>query len=42
MRMLSLQIIVLFSIMLNCTINAEEKKIKLRGIDKSQKFEEVQ
>ncbi len=41
MKLLSASIIML-SFVFNFSVNAEEKKIKLRGIDKTQEFKEVQ
>jgi len=42
MKLPSIPIIIVLSFVLNFTVNAEEKKIKLRGIKKTQEFEKVQ
>ena len=42
MKLLRISIITAFLILLGLTVNAEEKKIKLRGIDKAQEFKQVQ
>ena len=42
MKLFRIFIITAFFILLGFTVNAEEKKIKLRGIDKAQEFKQVQ
>ena len=42
MKLTGISIITIFFILLGFTVNAEEKKIKLRGIDKAQEFKQVQ
>ena len=42
MKLYRISIITVFFIILGFTVNAEEKKIKLRGIDKAQEFKQVQ
>ena len=42
MKLVTIPIVFTLFILLGFTVNAEEKKIKLRGIEKTQEFKEVQ
>ena len=42
MKLMKKHVVILLFVLLGFSVNAEEKKIKLRGIDKTQEFKEVQ
>ena len=42
MKIMKIHIVILLFVLLGFSVNAEEKKIKLRGIDKTKEFKEIQ